>query len=871
MLTRTLLCIALIVTCVSAAMSVPVEKTRYGKAALRVEMRPNPFWVPGEGLTFESFEKGFADAGVQTQWLSVVDPLGNPYYVSKYIPSLMKDLDRQASELARMVDIVHKNGLAVMSWYPLILNQACYHLRPEWRQIPMDDPAAKGVQRDWECCINTGYGDALIDFCNEAIDKFGLDGFWFDGSAWTQIWHRPVPLTCLCDGCRRRFKAETGLDLPTKVNWSDPVFRKWVAWRYDSFSAYIGRLARAIRAKHPYAAVAINHYHRPLIPWQSAIPLNPYDADIITGSEGSGEDLADLTMRLCTAYGRPQSEVWMPIPIGDDPSKSPETDRAIHHALTCMTAGGFPSYGFGGNLVKGTQTLKYVQEYLAKAAPYVSSKSVPYAAIHLSQQSETFYFSRDRKGLDWVMEPYWRSVMSWTQGLMQAHIAPDYVYDKQFTPANLKKYKLLILPMSIALSDEQCRTVVRFAEHGGVVVLGPGTGAADEWGELRKSNPLETHLGLTHVSAPSPAGGEMTPISLTGPPDDAPRGPWSSVLAMLGPSGPPKPWASVRTLGKGKVVVVTADPGADASGWTAMTGGDASITFTDETAAKDKQSLKFVDGPNVEQSFLPDMEMRYRTFGSSNGTMGRLTCALMLEPGAQVSVESRHQSPVKLGPSVHIGRDGRLWARDVALCDVPFGKWFGLTIDFRMAGNATYDVTLAIPGATSRKFTNLPYIDQDFAECDWTVIYGEGTERSSFYLDDLKIESVPAKGPVTLVLQDDFESGVPGSMERMSPVQRLADRLKAMSPDPIICDAPAYIRVGAYALSGSETAVHIHNTRGSRVNSSTGVPVTVRLSAPVKSARSVFTGKDLAMVQKDGRWEVQVPPVGMYDVVVLKR
>ena len=56
--------------------------------------------------------------------------------------------------------------------------------------------------------------------------------------------------------------------------------------------------------------MVINHYHRPGIPWHSAIPIDLYAADIISGSEAFDPDTLDLTMRLCRAYNRPQSEVW---------------------------------------------------------------------------------------------------------------------------------------------------------------------------------------------------------------------------------------------------------------------------------------------------------------------------------------------------------------------------------------------------------------------------------------------------------------------------------------------------------------------------------------------------------------------------------
>ena len=164
--------------------------------------------------------------------------------------------------------------------------------------------------------------------------------------------------------------------------------------------------------------------------------------------------------------------------------------------------------------------------------PYVGGESVPYAALHLSQQAETFYFSREPKGRDWALEPHWKSITGWTQGLLEGHISPDYLYDRQFTPRNLARYKLLVMLMSPALSEEQCRTALGFAKEGGTLVLGIGAGAADEWGETRSANPLEAALGFHFEKTPTPAANETVAFKLTGE-DGRPVGDLAALCSPL--------------------------------------------------------------------------------------------------------------------------------------------------------------------------------------------------------------------------------------------------------------------------------------------------------------------------------------------------
>jgi len=879
------LVVALVVASVATADAAPVDQTRYGKSSLRLEVRPDPLWFEQSGTPFQEVEKAFAEGGVSARWVSVVDPLGCPYYKSAFIPTDITDLDKREETLKKWVADIHSRGGAVMSWYPLVICKSGAAMRPEWKQkfvLPEPEGHCKGNT----CCPNTGYGQALIDFCNEAIDRFGLDGIWFDGTAWTQIWDRPIALSCACDDCKRLFKSQTGLDIPTKVDWSDATFRKWVAWRFDTFGSYLGRLSEGIRKKHPSAAVVVNHYHRPRIPWQSAIPLNPYSADIISGSEATGIDQIDVVMRLCRAYGRAQSEVWRPFDVGDDPDTAPQTDELIHHALACVTAGGMPSFGTGPNTTTVPKTAKLVSAMLDAVRPYVGGESVPYCALHLSQQSETFYFSRDPKGTGWEMEPYWKSIMGWTQGLLEGHISPDYIYDRRFELKNLKGYKLLLLPLSIALSDEQCRTALRFAEEGGTLVIGIGSGAADEWGERRSENPFEKALGFRFDRVPTPKADELEPFALLRQ-DRRAAGTYAALYSPLDLKDPAwKPLytadlgarkdtaVTARPFGKGRVIVLGVDLGGCAyQAFQAVAGGDTSMAVTDETAAQGKHSLKFTDDPSAPQVFYPDMEMNFQPFGPPDWPEGRLSCDLRVEKGAIAAIELRNHSP-KTGPSVHIGREGRLWAGEKALCDVPFDKWLRLAVVFRMAGeNRTCDLIVTLPGEGPRTFANLPFAQPDFDRCDWAVIYGEGKEKSVFYLDDLSI-TASTGGPepaLSIVLRDDFEATPVGKLAPKSPVSNLAADLLRIAPGPIELDGPDYVRMGAFRRGRGETVVHLHNIEGSRLRPGDGPPVTLRVRFPVKSATLALSSRELKVERRGDTSTIRVPGVAMHEVVLIRQ
>jgi len=292
------------------------------------------------------------------------------------------------------------------------------------------------------------------------------------------------------------------------------------------------------------------------------------------------------------------------------------------------------------------------------------------------------------------------------------------------------------------------------------------------------------------------------------------------------------------------------------------------MTVTDETAAQGKHSLKFTDGPDAPQSFYPDMEIR---FGAPEAAMGRLICVLRIGKGAQAAIELRSTAP-KLGPYVNLGREGKLWNKDKALCEIPYDKWLHLELTFRLVGeNRTFDVTLTPEGEAARSFTDLAYKDPDFQVCDWAVVFDGGTERASFYLDAMRIEFVSA-GPepkVTTVLADNFEATPVGSVSPRSYVCDLTHDLLRMAPAPIELDAPVNIRIGVFRHTPGETIIHLHDVDATR-RTKPGTPVTIRTRFTVYSATLSLSGKQLKVEKIGERFEVNVPAVGMHEVVVLR-
>jgi hypothetical protein len=152
------------------------------------------------------------------------------------------------------------------------------------------------------------------------------------------------------------------------------------------------------------------------------------------------------------------------------------------------------------------ETLAAVYDALAALVnprrPFVGGVREPYAALHLSQQAETFYFARraDRRH----PQDYWLSVFGWHNLLVENQLLLDVAFDGHLTPADLSRYPVFVAPLSVALSDAQIARFARYVAEGGVLVAGPWFGARDAWGCPAEPGRVAELLGHAAEPPPSP-------------------------------------------------------------------------------------------------------------------------------------------------------------------------------------------------------------------------------------------------------------------------------------------------------------------------------------------------------------------------------
>jgi len=436
-------------------------------------------------------------AGVEASWSSAVDPVGRPLFPSKVFPNCHPKASFEA--FSYLVDRLHASGRPVLSWYPLNTCRALLEDHPDWAMqfLPME-----GVKPNPEAarnfiCFNSPYGEMLPQFAAEIIRELGFDGIFFDGSTMSnQNTHPAFQPGCACGFCRERFKRDTGLDLPDRVDFSSRDFRTWVNWRYDVLMEVWRRSVDAVHAAKPDAVVAFNNYRRrshAQYGWTTAIPMRSLGMDVIMGGElDTFPTQADFQMKMQKAYGcTGLPETWWP--LSDywhlwcpDIESLPGTQGM----LAAMAAGGGASTGIGADVNLITEPLRSMQDAGQTLRPFRRGEPVEYAAIWCSQATQDFH-SSDRPELAY------NQMHGANELCLQAHLPSCVIFDDHVEAGELSRYPVILAPNVACVTERQARNLHLYVENGGVLVGTSEAGCCDQMGYPHNRPVLDDLLGIT--------------------------------------------------------------------------------------------------------------------------------------------------------------------------------------------------------------------------------------------------------------------------------------------------------------------------------------------------------------------------------------
>lgn len=151
------------------------------------------------------------------------------YYHSKYPCMHEAETLGDQDYFGKWNQAAREAGLAVIARMDIsCTTEEMIRQHPDWCCLDKDGNQIKSGD-SYVACVNSGYYQSFIPkIFEEIIEKYSPDGFSDNNWAGTGM-----NMICYCDNCRERFRRECGSELPEKVDWEDPIYRKWVKWGYS--------------------------------------------------------------------------------------------------------------------------------------------------------------------------------------------------------------------------------------------------------------------------------------------------------------------------------------------------------------------------------------------------------------------------------------------------------------------------------------------------------------------------------------------------------------------------------------------------------------------------------------------------------------
>jgi hypothetical protein len=412
---------------------------------------------------------------------------------------------------------------------PHAMSEEAYAAHPEWAACTEDGkPRRHWAAADmWVTCQNGGF---MFDFMpavlKEITDRYRPEGFF--GNRWAGSG------MCYCQTCRTKFRAATGLELPTSNDPQDPRRKAYIQWnadmrwkqftlwndtvkasRADCFFSPNGGLNDPQKVIHPLVAVDRQGRAGTTPVWM----MGKYAKQVRAYMQN---------LPVCGLFnvGVEDDNRWK-----DSVQVGPELEAWAHSGI----AQGFrPWYcKFNARIFDArwvAPVTKIFQWHHANDRYMRNTANLARVAMVNSTQSGIFTAGGTAFTAGDGVRAAQRvtdSVNGYYQALVEARIPFEMADDRQLEPKHIARYRVLVLADVAAMSDAQCEQIRAYVKAGGRIVATGETSLYDELGKKRANFGLSDLFGCDYVKTENGVKNSYLtprhPHPLTRGLEDAPR------------------------------------------------------------------------------------------------------------------------------------------------------------------------------------------------------------------------------------------------------------------------------------------------------------------------------------------------------------
>jgi len=472
-----------------------------------------PAWVQdtiGCGYTLSAMSsdarKAAAAHGVTISEMGFVDPF-YAYYDSKLLKRRSPHVP--LTQLPKDIAEYKRLGVRILGVYPPCLQGEAYEAHPEWRRIATN--TTEIPQTDMQkfphggmLCLLGPYGDFFIDVLAEIVTTFpDVDAFSFDGLHYGGV--------CYCQHCREIYRREAKAEIPN-TDMNDSAFRRYQHWADRRMEDLVRRMQNRLKAIKPEIA---------LVTWTTnagrwghflSIPRNmPTRMNLLLDAPDQEFWLDETNRGTTVVPAFANAYIWATTnhrvafsepyilshgnPYGKDSFPPQEIQRRM---MLALTYGAAPSIAVAqpANL---QQELYECLDEVQKRKPWLTHKTPePWAALVMSDNTRNFY----GRAAGLVEERYMAPVLGAFRTAVEEHLPLNVINDWNLNAADLAKYKVLVMPNTACLDDDQVAAIDAYVFNGGGLVASLDTSLFDAFGNPRDNFALAKVLGVNYRGLP---------------------------------------------------------------------------------------------------------------------------------------------------------------------------------------------------------------------------------------------------------------------------------------------------------------------------------------------------------------------------------
>ncbi len=370
-------------------------------------------------------------------------------------PFLLGDSLRQIMEACRSA------GIRVIARTDFSkVRQSVYEKHPDWAYRTKTGEIVN-YNGDVHVCLCGGYQQRkAFEIIREITETLPIDGLFINmGGFQVRDYSYRYHGICHCENCRREFSDRFGLSLPAEENMADPVFRKYKLFQSQITGEYRERLEKTIHGINPEIVIdnidftrmeSNTEYKRPLPFWQYSASSNTRALRGLTkrmvSSNTSVDFIGFFYRHVAVNAAEQELRLWQ--------------DLANFGGLDYYLIGRLDNHEDRTAFESVRRVFSFAREH---EKDYLQVASVAQALLV--------------RGYRWDVVPEERG---WIRALTEAHIPFDEVHVSAVRPEDtLDKYRAVILPETLCVSDWFAEKLDDYAARGGTVIASGLTGRYD--------------------------------------------------------------------------------------------------------------------------------------------------------------------------------------------------------------------------------------------------------------------------------------------------------------------------------------------------------------------------------------------------------